>query len=285
MKQKTLYRTILLIVLQLNSFWILGQEFKPIAKPNSSKWYFAHQQLSGNMVDTIYTNEKQDEWIDLLYHGRFFNYEKTYIGKIKISSDNDKIWYISPDNNYEKLIYDLTLEKGDVFDFGYYQLAVDSVYYLNERKVIDFGLHSHAWGENVKFIEGVGPNTSFIAYYYDVGVLEPLVICKFENSEKEYSIENSNFSDCNILTTGIKKNNPINQILVFPNPTNNWVQIEGLPVSETNFKIYNMSGELIKEIVNNQSTQRIITSDLSRGIYFLNIKTVNQTKTFKIVKL
>ncbi|NOY95281.1 MAG: hypothetical protein GXO81_02675, partial [Chlorobi bacterium] len=66
-----------------------GQEYSKVVEPNLTTWYFAHQQLAGKSIDTIFAGGQIDGWIDLWYHGVFMNHEKTYMGKIKCSPNND----------------------------------------------------------------------------------------------------------------------------------------------------------------------------------------------------
>lgn len=275
----------LLILFLLSIFYITsnGQQYSSIIKSDTTIWYFAHQQLAGKFVDTIFVGEKQNDWFDLYYKGQFFNSEKTDIGKIKISKNNDKIWYIAPDDTTQKLIFDLTLKQGDTFSISltYNQLIVDTILIKNGRKNIIFNYNTH-WNEKVKFIEGVGPNISLICseYYF----LQPFVICQFERNENIYSTDNKNFINCDINTLNVKCLNRQNY-QIYPNPFHNNLQIN---LNNTNdfhiIQIIDLYGKIQIEKKVCTNFCYLSTKNLNRGIYFLKINSNNKCLTQKIIK-
>ena len=54
-KIKCLFQLGILITCTLSH----SQDFQRVVKPDSSKWYFAHMQLPGNYIDTIYADDNQ----------------------------------------------------------------------------------------------------------------------------------------------------------------------------------------------------------------------------------
>ena len=74
-------------------------------------------------------------------------------------------------------------------------------------------------------------------------------------------------------------------IKIFPNPTNDFVNIEFDNFEKINHNqiitvhLYNQIGQLQRTIFINKKTERIDISHLSKGIYFLKIK----NQTFKVV--
>lgn len=265
---------------------VVCQKYKPIATENASIWYFAHKQLAGNFVDTIFVANKQNKWFNLYYHGVFFNQEKKYIGKIKISANNDKIWYIQPDGTQKKLVFDLNLQKNDTFDFGdnYKKLVVDSVFYENEKKIIEFK-DKNAWNEKVKFIEGVSPNISFAYFYGNAGFLDPMVICKFKQDEKEYTIKNKYFKDCKLVNSGVGEYKVNDNFLIYPSPCINYFQIKMNTMNNASLRIYDRMGNCIKSIHDYTNKQKVNISTLPQGIYILAIKTEYEIKFLKLIKI
>ena len=74
----------------------------------------------------------------------------------------------------------------------------------------------------------------------------------------------------------IENNNEMKKIIIFPNPTNDIVNIEG----EFDFiEIYTIEGKLIKTLTEN----KIDLTSYNSGIYLFKIKG-DYNKTFKIIK-
>ena len=66
---------------------------------------------------------------------------------------------------------------------------------------------------------------------------------------------------------------------IFPNPTSSYIQIEGLNQDLKEVKIYSVLGKLEKQSKNS----RINLSELSNGVYFVNITTLNNQNVTKRV--
>lgn len=94
-------------------------------------------------------------------------------------------------------------------------------------------------------------------------------------------------SECyQILTVGEgANNNEDNQINVFPNPTNNFINISFSQLdSRATIELRNVIGKLIliKETITKQNRLRI---EGAKGIYFLKISMDDEVQTFKIIKI
>jgi hypothetical protein len=90
------------------------------------------------------------------------------------------------------------------------------------------------------------------------------------------------------VVLGIVQNSEQNSMtIVFPNPATNTLQLKlEIPVEAVKgFDIYSMNGILLKTVSNfeNQEFNHVDVSDLSDGVYLVNIKTLKFTKTIKIV--
>ncbi|MDD4149060.1 MAG: C10 family peptidase [Bacteroidales bacterium] len=75
--------------------------------------------------------------------------------------------------------------------------------------------------------------------------------------------------------------NKLNNINIYPNPAQNKINITG--IVNSNVGIYDIYGKLIKEFNNIDSTILDI-SDMSDGVYFINISNTEGVKTMKFVK-
>jgi hypothetical protein len=71
-----------------------------------------------------------------------------------------------------------------------------------------------------------------------------------------------------------------NKILIYPNPSTDIVHISNLNSNIESIKLYNLQGMLIREFLGNDFP----VSDLSTGIYYINIQTDKSTFTSKLVK-
>ena len=104
-----------------------------------------------------------------------------------------------------------------------------------------------------------------------------------QNSPRRSSLLTSNVCG---TTTGEKEIlGSINDILVFPNPSNGTLNIALTEKKETTIEIYNLVGELVYTSGNPQNTQlfTINIDNQPNGIYFVNIKTENNITTKKVL--
>jgi hypothetical protein len=76
-----------------------------------------------------------------------------------------------------------------------------------------------------------------------------------------------------------------NSLSIFPNPATNVINIETLK-SETNNKmqVFNIQGTLLFEKVFYGSTFQTDLSNLSNGVYFVQIISENLNQTIKVIK-
>ena len=251
---------------------------------NPTSWYFAHTQLEDQFIDTIFTGEQHENWTDLWYHGVFMNNEKTYMGKVKCSLNNDSVWYLAPDATEAQLVFNLNLGKGDMFDFGKGgggQFYVDSVYYKNSRKYVEFNGDNY-WGDKMQFIEGVGPNLSFI-YAWNVGILQPYVVCQFKWRQKFYSTDNDSFQNCDFLINSIDQTEH-GDIQIFPNPFTNELKIEFKDHRQGFVCVLDLFGKIIYQQDFQGNVIAINTTNFVCGMYLLKIFTNNYHVTYKILK-
>jgi hypothetical protein len=88
----------------------------------------------------------------------------------------------------------------------------------------------------------------------------------------------------NLTFLSLDDNSTLHQVNVFPNPFNNYIQI----ISEIDLQTYTLTsldGKTIKsENFNNLKELTIDLSEIKTGVYILNIKSINTSKNFKIIK-
>ena len=86
--------------------------------------------------------------------------------------------------------------------------------------------------------------------------------------------------DC---ATGIRQPIHFEQVSIYPNPTNGFLNIKTELSENTSFSMYNQLGQpVLKGALNTPITQLNLT-DFSSGIYFLQLELENQVKMIKIV--
>ena len=74
--------------------------------------------------------------------------------------------------------------------------------------------------------------------------------------------------------------NNLSQLVIYPTITNHYVYILN-PTNKTySYKVYNTMGQTIKS---NNATDKIDVSNDLKGLYFINLSSDNQSKTFKII--
>lgn len=227
-------------------------------------------------------------------HGGSFT--KPAEGLVREDTMSGKVWYrsISPGQYYpdrdtiDKLVMDLTLQKGDSFNFGvtnhtHYFSVVDTIYIENGKKHIKFN--------KISFIEGEGTSISLCykdssrnsrAYY------GWLVECIFKGTAQEYTsllTNNKPFVDsCFGPTTIPNITEDKETTTIYPNPSNGVFTVT-IPNKTKQVYITTINGELIlrKEVNATTKELQFNLSDQPKGIYFLNLSTDTSTLHRKIV--
>lgn len=103
---------------------------------------------------------------------------------------------------------------------------------------------------------------------------------------KQWFLQDS-FPSCLTLPPGTavqEVNQQANEITISPNPTSGTFQITSEELRITNVAIYNVLGEIVLDLLINQSTsQPINLSSQPNGVYFVQVKTEKEIITEKIV--
>lgn len=89
------------------------------------------------------------------------------------------------------------------------------------------------------------------------------------------------------ITTSVSYNFPASVIAIYPNPTDNDVNVKlGTEFKNiTSLNFFDMQGKLIYHLENiSQETINIDLSSFEKGIYILNVRSTKDTKNYKIVK-
>jgi len=271
------------IILILNLFALIfsaniyAQSFKPVLQTDSVSWDIANAELYGIEMGKLVAQNNKDT---AELYKQMYGVEFDYIGKLWEDTTKGKLWYQGgPYYSDEKvLIMDMTLNVGDTFEIHpLYKPEVDSVYYLNGRKVIKFDQNTNYWGEKVKFIEGVGPNTS-VAYRFVSDYDVFYASCKYHNEELVYVNNNDEiFDGCMPDDTGIDLPSKNNQINLYPNPTSGDLHIELSKTLSPDYEIFifDIYGKVAKhkKLSGYKHVVDLNKLNINKGVYFVKIKT------------
>ena len=107
-------------------------------------------------------------------------------------------------------------------------------------------------------------------YYYNVRPIYENCYGAIEGQEVTYTL---NVDETNIT-----------DVMIYPNPTNDFVKLSTVNGQQSTVRIYNAFGMLVDEIEFDSEEMEINLSDYNSGIYFINIKSENGTIVKKIVK-
>ncbi len=88
---------------------------------------------------------------------------------------------------------------------------------------------------------------------------------------------------CSIFSGINSVENTLDNILVYPNPTNAIVTLTGIE-NESTIEIYNVLGEKVFSVQSQNTSINLNLTELENGIYFIQIQTENGNVTKKIIK-
>ena len=77
-------------------------------------------------------------------------------------------------------------------------------------------------------------------------------------------------------------NTELNSVSIYPNPVKDVLNIQGLDTKLNEVAIYTIEGR--KVLTQTANLDRINTSNLSQGVYFIKLKSSNAERTLKIIK-
>ena len=109
----------------------------------------------------------------------------------------------------------------------------------------------------------------------------------FINANTGYTVGNKGriLKTINGGVLGITENNRSENFTIYPNPAEDIITIntdKTRPIS-TNINIYNVAGSLVKTLLMNENQQNINVSDLSKGIYIVEIKSEELNERQKLI--
>ncbi len=188
-----------------------------------------------------------------------------YIPHIHISNDTGKTWNDISGNLPQIAINDIC---PDPYSDSVIFIATDAGVYIT----VDSAKNWYRLGTNMSV---------FPIYDIEIDtVTKRLIAGTFASSMMSYPLDS-------IFTYVVPKSNigisnfSKNELYIFPNPSNDDIYIKN--AENGIYKLYNISGAIVKQGYINSSTHTISVADLSSGLYFLQI--LRNNTTVKIEKI
>lgn len=243
----------------------LNAQYKSIFADTITIWNYISINCDANYVDSyIHVKDTNLSNIDYKLINGF--------GGLRESENHDKLWCRSFTNNDEVLIMDLNLEVNDTFYIDADEFIVDTIYFEDTLKIIQFVFLLPNCGieETFKFKEGEGPNLSF--RYMLSGYLDDrkLIRCYTRNSITVNYLEEIFGDDCfddRVNVDELEKN----KISIAPNPFENRINIKFETSELRTVVILDYLGRVMKSLSSYTDQIEIDTEYLNSGIYFINI--------------
>jgi hypothetical protein len=105
-----------------------------------------------------------------------------------------------------------------------------------------------------------------------------IIAFRYDSYATGYNVDNLNVYATPAASVG---ENNLSLVNVYPNPTQGEVVVSGVADAIKNIAVVDLNGRIIKEVSN---TEKVNISDLSAGVYMLNISSDSGSVTKKIVK-
>lgn len=219
-----------------------------------------------------------------------------------LREENGIVYKLNENENIDKVLFDFTLEVGDVFsvfDSAYADNSPCNQYYGGEpyedltviqvdyielagelRKVITFDLF--LIDNQAQWIEGIGNISGFDLIWEILDITGGSLLVCFTTGDETYFFNNATSCDNTTLAIG---DNFKNRILLYPNPITDRSILQ-LPIeAEIDYlKIYTISGKLIKNEIISAKYFVFNNINYAPGLYFYQVSSKGKIiKTAKFI--
>lgn len=269
---------------------IINEHFNPIANGEKVSWIVKSEIWDRAIIDTLYLSDtvkiNSNKYWEVIYSSESFHKNNNIVGYFREDTISGKAWFQGYLDSTEYLIMDLSLKKGDsiyvkmVYGNKYAHIINDEI--VAGRKVLTTDYHYGGGfiSENLKFIEGVGPNAS-IMYQIESSTAEEIkqefgyLICKqYNDSKLVYAWDTINY-ECGLLWDNIDQITN-NQILIYPNPVIETLSLKCSIYDNQTVTLYDALGTIKKVFKLNTFLTTINVSDFKRGLYHIRIDSINK---------
>ncbi|HEY0979062.1 MAG TPA: T9SS type A sorting domain-containing protein [Flavobacteriales bacterium] len=189
-----------------------------------------------------------------------------------------------------KLIMDLSLEVGEVFDLhSMGVMEVISTFADDQgRRVVEFdgSIGSLSVPEHVKFIEGYGPNIGPVYADWNCPSNDTYVLCHFKDGLIAGHADAPEFTGtCSYTTTGIISADRDGRIVALPNPTEGWVHIVDLRPQKWSLRVSNVLGRCIRSKEFFGTSVEFDLSNAPAGSYTVELVSASGRSLLRLIKL
>lgn len=108
----------------------------------------------------------------------------------------------------------------------------------------------------------------------------------FANGNGSNSGDNTVISNITVtedLTVSIDKKKELS-IKAYPNPVIDYLYIDNEKQNTLSIQVYNQSGALVKHLNSSENQFKLDFSQLTQGVYYVNVSSKNKNKSFKLIK-
>jgi Secretion system C-terminal sorting domain len=191
----------------------------------------------------------------------------------------------------EFLLYDFSLAVGDKFYVKQWEFEVVSIGTMatkeGERKTIDLKPLSFTW-DYLTWVEGIGATVGPLYYkQYGKATESSQVTCFFRDTQLVYNVEDWK---CELPVSAKEEILLARQVNIFPNPTDGiaTIKVENPSNSDIEIRIFNIAGAMVMQKKYEQANEALVASlelqDMSKGMYFVVVKTNHGTIAKRLVK-
>lgn len=289
--------TRLVVFLMLIHFTVqpISAQYTPIVSNDSITWNLKHEVPDAAQMEKVFLGDTIT--IDTLIYHEIFHEWYGHVGYFREDTTDGKAWFRGVTSSHDTLIMDLGLSVGDTFEvrtnihghtLNPSKSKVISVDTIRGRKTItlDFGIGGGFISENLKFIEGIGPNASLLfahdqpySIFFELGFL----VCTTYHGDSLVYAWDTVKQECGIFI-GLEEN-LTEKLSIYPNPTSSFITFDFVQSAPTYLILRSIDGKVWKEQII-ESGEHVSIKHVPSGVLIYEIH-CNGTDpiTGKIIKL
>ncbi|HYV92382.1 MAG TPA: T9SS type A sorting domain-containing protein [Chitinophagales bacterium] len=292
-----LFLLFFLILVQKNS----AQDFGAVG----AKWYYSHEHFLDAGTDYTEVESIGDTTINnhLCHHLQIVHGTDCFYidSNAFVYEENNIVYYFIEGLNNFSVMYDFNLTAGDTLTGYVYPFNQLDIFMINIIDVVPAIINGHQlkkfivnnitlnWNfsqtQTDTIIEGIGSLGYVLPQFIMCDPVAHQLRC-FEDSFLGFYSTNIAPS-CDYISTGINDSYNTSSVNIFPNPANDYaeVQLPGVSIKNVSLKIFDVLGnEMNVPIKFTPQSVRIDLSALNAGMYLIDGSADNKIFTQKLLK-
>jgi len=286
--KKIVFINIVFIMHFTGAQYLFSQNYHPLLN-DSATWYYAFNSGWGAITDP--THIKGEEIInEMVYKSYGYVEMGNVLAYVREDTIERKV-YIMMCSHYnegkEVLLYDFSMEVGDSICYEYFSTCINiiDIGCFHVDSIIPFTTEngnlkayylsgSQPWDKNIIWIEGIGSLGLFEEPFNssDTSGGNYSLNCYYQGDQLFYqSTISKRKGECNINDYNKIENSTSNKLIIYPNPSESTINIEGL-IKDSRITVYDIYGRQMfsaKSFV--PGIIRINIRDWEKGTYFISI--------------